>query len=202
MNKVSPVTKLMFGIIAVLLIITVILGIITVVKDGKKGKTDNKTELTGTPAPTGEATGTPTPEPTFTPTPTPTKALHKIALDAGQQLEEDKKKEPVGPGSSDTVGRMSYGATSVTNKMREYEWNLIMAKLVKDELVKRGYDVYMIRETHDVNISNSERAKMANESGAEIFVGIQADSSDTPEVSGAYAQAPKSSNKFVPDLYS
>ncbi len=202
MNKVSPVTKLMFGIIAVLLIITVILGIITVVKDGKRGKDPDKTVLTGTPVPTSAVSGTPTPEPTVTPTPTPTKVLHKIALDAGQQLNEDKKKEAVGPGSSDTVNRMSYGATSVTNKMREYEWNLIMTKLVKDELVKRGYEVYMIRETHDVNISNSERALKANESGAEIFVGIQADSSDTPGVSGAYAQAPKSSNKFIPDLYS
>ena len=56
---------------------------------------------------------------------------------------------------------------------------------LRDELQARGYQVYMIRETHDVNISNAERAQMAANQGADILVRIHANGSDNTSVADA-----------------
>ncbi len=207
-QRVNGITVIMFGIVAILLILTVSLGVATAVKEAKNKAANpdpkDKTEQQTTPSPIdSEPSATEEPLPTETPTPTPVptdKAKHKVALDPGQQKNENKDTEPVGPGASDTVKKMSYGATSVTNDMREHEWNLIVAKLVKAELEARGYEVYMTRETADVDISNGERAKLANASGAEILVGIQADAGAN-ETNGIYAQLAKSDNPYVGKLY-
>ncbi|MBR6358264.1 MAG: N-acetylmuramoyl-L-alanine amidase [Lachnospiraceae bacterium] len=208
MKQFNGITKVMFGVVAILLIVTLSLGVATVVKQGKAkenepagGKNPTQTASgTGTPAPL-EATSTPVIMPTETPTPTPTTpAKHLVALDPGQQKNENKDTEPMGPGSTDTVKKMSYGATSVTTDMREHEWNLIMANLVKAELEARGYEVFMTRDKAEVDISNGERAVMANNSGAEILVGLQADAGGTG-VNGVYAQLPKSDNAYVGNIY-
>lgn len=210
MKQLNGVTKIMFGVVAILLIVTVALGVATVAKESKNRKenpaSDPKQEVTEkqdkTPTGAVDATEAPLPTETSTPTPVPTNVpKHKVAIDPGQQRKEDKEKEPVGPGSSETTNRMSYGATSVTSDIREHEWNLIMANLIKTELEARGYEVYMTRETADVNISNGERAVLANASGAEILVGIQADSSDNRDVKGIYTQLPTNSNPYVGKLY-
>ena len=211
MKQLSVLTKIMFCIVAILLVITVVLGIATAMKDGKENKENNQNSTTVSPVPTQaltgtitpEATETPTPLPTETPTPTPAPVAggHKIALDPGQQKKAVTDDEPVGPGSSDMVDKMSYGATSVTTDKREYEWSLPFTLKLKEELIARGYEVVLTREANDVNISNAERAQMANESGAEIYLSIQADAASNLEAKGIYAQIPGKSNPYVSDLY-
>lgn len=214
----------MFCIVAVLLVITVGLGIATAVKDSKEVNKQQGTEGTGSPTPiisptagitvTGEPQGgeqvVATPEPTqtaqVTPEPSPTTApttgnTYKIALDPGQQKNANSEKEPVGPGATATTAKMTYGATSLTTEMREHEWNLTISLKIKKELVARGYEVYMTRETADVNISNGERAVAANESGADIYVSIQADAADSASANGIYAQIPTKTNAFVGYMY-
>ena len=68
---------------------------------------------------------------------------------------------------------------------------------LRDELQARGYQVYMIRETHDVNISNAERAQMAANQGADILVRIHANGSDNTSVAGALTMAPSNSNPYL-----
>ena len=214
MKQLSLLTKIMFCIVAILLVVTVVLGIMTAVKDSKenKDKNQNITSTTLTPSPTQGASpsaspsATPSLEPTETPTPEPTEAPvatggHKIAIDPGQQKSQMTEEEPVGPGASATTAKMSYGATSTTTGKREYEWSMLFAKRLETELIARGYEVVLTREEHDVKISNAERAQFVNESGAEIYLSIQADAASNKEAKGIYTQIPSQSNAFVGNLY-
>ena len=213
MKQLSLLTKVMFCIVAILLVITVVLGIMTAVKDSKenKNKNQNITSTTLTPSPTpsasnGNLSATPSPEPTETPTPVPTEAPvatggHKIAIDPGQQKSQMTEEEPVGPGASATTAKMSYGATSTTTGKREYEWSLLFAKRLEAELIARGYEVVLTREEHDVKISNAERAQFVNASGAEIYLSIQADAASNLDAKGIYTQIPSKNNAFVGKLY-
>lgn len=220
MKQLSGLTKIMFCIVAILLVITVVLGIATAVKDSKEGNENQGQQTTvtpipdtpipgatDTPAPDATATpipDTPTPEATDTPTPVPTVAVtgkHVVAIDPGQQKKAVTDDEPIGPGATDTVDKMSYGATSLTTGKREYEWTLILSEKIKAELEARGYEVIMTRETADVNISNAERAQAVNATNAEIYVSIQADAASNESANGIYAQIPSKNNAFVKELY-
>ena len=210
MKQLSNLTKIMFCIVAVLLVITVVLGIMTAIKDSKENKENNQgISTTVTPIPTSaadleDAAATVTPEATPTPVPTePPVATggYTIVLDPGQQKEAMTEKEPIGPGASATTDKMSYGATSVTTKKREYEWSLPFTQKLKEELEKRGYKVLLTREEANVLISNAERAKFANESEADIYISIQADAASNKDAKGIYAQIPSQSNAFVGTMY-
>lgn len=209
MKQLSLLTKIMFCIVSVLLVITIVLGIMTAVKDSKENKDKNQTitSTTVTPIPNQQgsnATATPTPTHTPTPTPTETPAAtggHKIALDPGQQKSQMTEEEPVGPGASATTAKMSYGATSTTTGKREYEWSMEFTLRLKTELENRGYEVILTREENDVKISNAERAKFANENGAELYLSIQADAASNADAKGIYTQIPSSGNTFVGHLY-
>ena len=211
MKQLSLLAKIMFCIVAVLFVVTVVLGVITAVKDSKedKDKNQNITSTTLTPGPTSPGTNsseTPGSELENTPTAAPTKAPaatggHKIAIDPGQQQSQMTEEEPVGPGSSSTAVKMSYGATSVTTGKREHEWSLQFSKRLEAELISRGYEVVLTRQEADVTISNAERAQFANTSGAELYLSIQADAASNKDARGIYTQIPSKNNTFVGNLY-
>ena len=120
-----------------------------------------------------------------------------VAIDAGHQRQGNSSREPMGPGSSETKVKVSSGTSGKWSGLKEYELNLQVALQLRDELEARGYEVYMIRETHDVDISNAERAQMASQAGADILVRIHANGDDNSEVHGALTMAPSSSNSFL-----
>ena len=55
----------------------------------------------------------------------------------------------------------------------------------------------MIRTTNDVNISNRERAEMANNAGAGAFIRLHCDGIDNSGVTGASVQEPASGNPYM-----
>lgn len=121
-----------------------------------------------------------------------------VVIDPGHQANGDSTQEPIGPGASATKPRVSSGTTGSVSGWAEYELNLAVSLQLRDELVKRGYTVYMTRETHDVSMSNKERAEFATAKNADILVRIHANGASSGSVSGALTMAPSDSNPFLP----
>ena len=132
------------------------------------------------------------------------KATNKsvIVIDPGHQTRGNSEKEPIGPGASETKAKVTGGATGVSTGQTEYNLNLKVALKLRDALEAKGYTVIMTRTTNDVNISNSERAKIANEAGAAAFIRIHANSVDSSSVKGVLTMCQTSSNVYNGDLAS
>lgn len=134
--------------------------------------------------------------------PTASKKNKVVVIDPGHQLRGDSTPEPNGPNSSTMKARVTSGTTGVSTRVPEYVMNLSISLKLRDELVKRGYTVYMTREVHEINISNKERAQYATTVGADIAVRIHGNGSTNQSVQGAEAYVPGPSNPYVSNLAS
>lgn len=117
-----------------------------------------------------------------------------ICIDPGHQLKGDSTTEQIAPNSNSYKIKVSSGTAGVATKKPEYELNLEASLKLKKILENRGYEVVMTRESHDVNISNKERAIFANEKNADMIVRIHADSSNNQSITGASILIPSSQN--------
>lgn len=120
-----------------------------------------------------------------------------VVIDPGHQGRGDSTTEPNGPGSATMKARVAGGTHGTTTGVYEYELTLAISQQLQTELQNRGYTVYMTRTSHDVNISNMERAQYATSVGADIAVRIHANGAENASVSGAMALAPSSSNPHI-----
>ena len=152
--------------------------------------------VTAAPEPSPSETPESAPEPE---TPGP---AHIVCIDPGHQRRGSSTPEPIGPGASQTKARVSDGTQGRFTHVPEYELNLAVALKLRDELTARGYTVVMTRETHDVDLSNADRAAIAQAAGAEVFVRIHANGSDDPTQNGAMTICMTPQNPYNGALYS
>lgn len=120
-----------------------------------------------------------------------------ICIDPGHQLKGDSTTEQIAPNSNSYKIKVSSGTVGIATKKTEYELNLEASLKLKKILENRGYEVIMTRESHDVNISNKERAIFANEKNADMTVRIHADSSNNQSITGASILIPSQKNDIV-----
>lgn len=107
-----------------------------------------------------------------------------IYVDAGHQAQGDNTLELIYPGGSEKKARNTSGTHGVATGKNEYQLNLEVALKLQSKLESNGYTVMMSRTQNDVNTSNIDRAKQANENHADAAIRIHADGNDSSSVNG------------------
>ena len=124
-----------------------------------------------------------------------------IAIDASHQekggdLEEE---EPIGPDAEEKAKGFSEGTSGTVSGLTEAELNLSVAEKLKKQLEDRGYEVYMTRDNKESDLSESERAKNVNASGAQILISLHANGGEDSTEKGVEVMAPSYENPYWKD---
>ncbi len=137
------------------------------------------------------------------------KVSHVVFIDPAKQITEDSTTEPMSPditaptmndegeyegGGVGMKEKMTPAAMGVDSGVFEYDVTMTIANQLNAELVKRGYTVYMSRTSNNVNLSNAKRSEMANTSGAEIYIKLEASSSNDYTAKGVLGFITTSTN--------
>ncbi|MCI5944993.1 MAG: N-acetylmuramoyl-L-alanine amidase [Eubacterium sp.] len=123
-----------------------------------------------------------------------------IFIAAGHQQRGISSTERLAPGSSRRKAKLTSGTTGVSTHIPEYKTNLAIAKAVRKELVRRGYKVIMLRTTNNCALSNQQRTKKANKSGADIHVCIHCNAAGS-SATGPLVCVPGSSKYVGKNIY-
>lgn len=123
-----------------------------------------------------------------------------IVIDAGHQRYGNNNPEPIGPGAKETKAKVTSGATGVATGKLESQINLEVGIKLKERLEDCGYQVIMVRTSQDVDMSNSERAKIANDNKADAFIRIHCNSDDSSNTKGTLTIAPSNNNHFCSQI--
>lgn len=128
-----------------------------------------------------------------------------VCIDPGHTGVEFNKKEPMGPGLSGYHQTTNGQAQGVKTRRKESVVVLEIGLKLRNALLAEGADVIMTREDQETALSNVDRANVANDGGADLFIRLHCDSSSNKSNRGIHVYCPLSSTyaKAVanPDTY-
>ena len=113
-----------------------------------------------------------------------------IVIDPGHQQHANLDQEAIGPKSNETKSKVSSGTMGVISNKPEYQLTLEAAVILKELLEERDFNVVLTREVNEVDISNKERAEIANQHGADLMIRLHADGSEDQAVNGFHILTP------------
>ena len=96
--------------------------------------------------------------------------------------------------------KVASGTEGVSTKLPEYELTLSVSKKLKRILEERGYQVVMIRESNDVNLSNAEGGDR-QQRAAPPFCRIHGNSLDNTTVNGTLSMCQTATNPYNGGLH-
>ena len=175
----------------------------TSARSALEGESTTSTADTRAASTSSSTTSTSTP-PSTTTTSAPARdsaaAGKVVAIDPGHQAQGSYEEEPVGPGSGQTKARVSSGTSGVVTGTPEGELVLAVSLLLREELRARGIRVVMTRTSQDVDLSNIDRTRVANQSGADLYIRVHADGSNNSGTSGVHVLYPESVQGWTDDI--
>ncbi|OJD68884.1 N-acetylmuramoyl-L-alanine amidase [Bacillus sp. N35-10-4] len=124
-----------------------------------------------------------------------------VVIDPGHQQKANLNLEPIWPGATTQKYKVTDGTTGVVTKKREAVLVLEMAFVLKEKLEAKGMQVLMTRTSQDVDISNKERATLANDHKANLFLRLHADGSENPNQSGFAVLTPAEGSPYTKEIY-
>jgi N-acetylmuramoyl-L-alanine amidase len=123
-----------------------------------------------------------------------------VVIDPGHQAKANYNQEPIGPGSSETKAKVSSGTRSINTGTPESQLVLAVSLKLRDSLEAQGIRVVMTRTTQDVDVSNIQRAQIANTAGADLFVRIHADGAGETTTHGILMLYPATITGWTDDI--
>ena len=124
-----------------------------------------------------------------------------VVIDPGHQGRADNRQEPIGPGSTTSKPSVASGTEGVVTHNPENVINLAVSLMLRDILVTRpDLRIVMIRTTPNVDIPNSERAKIAAREHADLFIRVHCDGVNDPKVHGLLTMVP-AENKWTKPIF-
>lgn len=121
-----------------------------------------------------------------------------VCIDPGHQAKGNSGQEPIGPGAAETKAKVTGGAAGVVTRQAEHALVLAISMKVKERLERYGVTVVMTRTTATVDISNAQRAAVANQAGADLFLRVHADSNTNADVRGIATLYPANNDWVAP----
>ena len=115
-----------------------------------------------------------------------------VVIDAGHQAKADLALEPEGPGSKIKKPKVAGGATGVATHIPEYVDALAISLKLRTVLEAQGVKVVMVRTGNNVDIPNSERARIGNRANADLVVRVHLNSATSSKPRGILSIYPHS----------
>jgi N-acetylmuramoyl-L-alanine amidase len=117
-----------------------------------------------------------------------------VCIDPGHQAEGQYITEALGPGLDGDVRSTPGMARGTVTRRMESIVVLEIAFVLRDVLTAEGATVVMTRETQDTYVSNIERAGIATEADADVFLRLHCDNRDSESAQGIGIYCPYGSD--------